>query len=573
MRKIVAIFTIALLCCGFIPQHKAMKSKRDTRSVSELYTDAIKCLKIHKDTLAATKNLTVLFAKDSTNAEAIYLYSRITKDIKESVVFAEMAYKLDPTNRFYLEHYAQLLYNLDENKKALPLYKKIVEKSTNAVDFHHCAVLHITANNDTEAALKVLDEADARFGQLPGITQLRHKILIRTNRADEAEANAIKLIEKAPHITENYVSLADLYVETKRDSLAMVTYKRALAIDSTSIELLADYSSFCRNQGYIGEYFRVLKKLMLSNEVPVSAKISEWLSLTNAHEAYIRYFHLYDEIITSIYSLHRDNLDVKRCLALHLFYRKDEEEALKLYKECSKSSQPSVYDFHRIIDIESEYMSRADSAMLYLNRGLETFPLDVRLNFTKANIMRGDNKYDEAIHHYDVALRHEDNDTLRSFLLGNIGDVHHLRKDMKSCYKAYDAALALNSRNESVLNNYSYFLSLDGKNLKKALEMITLANEISENNPTFLDTKAWVLYKLGNYTEAKKVMQKALSLNRNNSYEYPLHYGHILYALGEEFMAKTYWRKALEACTNQEEVNEVQESIAKVLPKQKKQKK
>ena len=573
MRKIVAIFTIALLCCGFIPQHKAMKSKRDTRSVSELYTDAIKCLNIHKDTLAATKNLTALFAKDSTNAEAIYLYSRITKDVREAVVFAEMAYKLDPTNHFYLERYANLLYSLDENKKALPLYKKIVVKSTNVIDFHHLAVLHIITNNDTAAALKVLDDATARFGRISGITDLRQKILVRSGRGDLAEAEAIKLIEEAPHITENYVALANLYVEAKRDSLAMVTYKRALAIDSTSINLLADYSSFCRNQGYIGEYFKVLKKLMLSNEVPVSAKISEWRSLTNSTEAYRHYFSLYDDIISSIYSLHRDDFVVKRCLAFHLSIKREYEDALNLYKECSKSSQANVCDYYFIIDIESENMSRPDSAMLYLNRGLEAFPLDVRLNRIKGNTMLVDKKYDEAIHHYDVALRHEGNDTLRSFLLGNIGDVHHLRKDMKSCYTAYDAALVFNSRNESVLNNYSYFLSLEGKNLKKALEMITLANEISENNPTFLDTKAWVLYKLGNYTEAKKVMQKALSLNRNNSYEYPLHYGHILYALGEEFMAKTYWRKALEACTNQEEVNEVQESIAKVLPKQKKQKK
>ena len=573
MRKIVAIFTIALLCCGFIPQHKAIKSKRDTRSVSELYTDAIKCLNIHKDTLAATKNLTALFAKDSTNAEAIYLYSRITKDVREAVVFAEMAYKLDPTNHFYLERYAQLLYNLDENTKALPLYKKIVEKSTNAFDFYHYAVLHITANNDTDAALKVLDEADARFGRLPLITQLRHRILVRSNRADEAEADAIKLIEKAPHNTENYVSLANLYVDTKRDSLAMITYKRALAIDSTSIELLADYGEFCRNQGYVREFFRVLKKLVLSNEVPVSAKISEWRSLTNSTEAYRHYFSLYDDIITSIYSLHRDDFVVKRCLAFHLSIKREYEDALNLYKECSKSSQANVYDYYFIIDIESENMSRPDSAMLYLNRGLEAFPQDVRLNRIKGNTMLVDKKYDEAIHYYDMALRHEDNDTLRSNILSDIGDVHHLRKDMKSCYKAYDAALVFNSRNESVLNNYSYFLSLEGKNLKKALEMTTLANEISENNPTFLDTKAWVLYKLGNYTEAKKVMQKALSLDRSQSFEYPLHYGHILYALGEDFMAKTYWRKALEACTNQEEVNEVQESIAKVLPKQKKQKK
>ena len=33
-----------------------------------------------------------------------------------------------------------------------------------------------------------------------------------------------------------------------------------------------------------------------------------------------------------------------------------------------------------------------------------------------------------------------------------------------------------------------------------------------------------------------------------------LHYGDILHALGEEFMAKTYWRKALERGADKEEI-------------------
>ena len=91
-------------------------------------------------------------------------------------------------------------------------------------------------------------------------------------------------------------------------------------------------------------------------------------------------------------------------------------------------------------------------------------------------------------------------------------------------------------------------------NLDKALEMVERALELSANNPTFLDTKAWVLYKLGRYAEAKKVMQYAISLDRSKSPEYALHYGDILHALGEEFMAKTYWRKALERGADKEEI-------------------
>ena len=49
-------------------------------------------------------------------------------------------------------------------------------------------------------------------------------------------------------------------------------------------------------------------------------------------------------------------------------------------------------------------------------------------------------------------------------------------------------------------------------------------------------------------------MQQALSLDRANSADLALHYGDILHALGEEFMAKTYWRKALERGADKEDI-------------------
>ena len=49
-------------------------------------------------------------------------------------------------------------------------------------------------------------------------------------------------------------------------------------------------------------------------------------------------------------------------------------------------------------------------------------------------------------------------------------------------------------------------------------------------------------------------MQQALSRDRVQSPELAMHYGDILHALGEEFMAKTYWRKALERGADKSEV-------------------
>jgi Tfp pilus assembly protein PilF len=144
------------------------------------------------------------------------------------------------------------------------------------------------------------------------------------------------------------------------------------------------------------------------------------------------------------------------------------------------------------------------------------------------------------------ALKHAEDSKAKSSLWGSIGDQYHELGEQRKSYDAYYKALNLNMNNAIVLNNFAYHLSVNNKSLKQALQMAKRATELSPNNATYLDTLAWVYYKLGEYEQAKKVMQQAMSFDRENSSELALHYGDILDALGSTFMAQTYWRKALE---------------------------
>ena len=239
---------------------------------------------------------------------------------------------------------------------------------------------------------------------------------------------------------------------------------------------------------------------------------------------------------------------------------------MRLCKQLIDYKKPNIEEFTRVIEIEN-HLNRPDSVRHYTDVALALFPHNTDLLHLRGALALQRKEFDDAIVLYNEALRHADNDTLRSSLWGAIGDVEHQRNEMKRCFKAYDKALRYHADNAMVLNNYAYFLSEDGKSLERALTMISRALALSQNNSTYLDTMAWVLYKLGRYDEAKKYMQQALSLDRHRSAELALHYGDILHALGEEFMAKTYWRKALERGADKEEIER------RFLPEKGKQKK
>ena len=556
---------VALLCCGFIPQHKATRQATPQKSVSELYAEAIKAVTIHKDTVGAIGAIEAVFQQDSNYAPALNLLSRITRVPKNAVEYAERAYLADTTNRYYLEDYGKALVQGGEYSKAVSIFGKIVQKSTEPNDYRILAIL-LDGSRKTTEAIAVLDTAEVRFGRIPLLGRLRQYYLLKTGQTLAAEADAHKAIEEAPYLAENHISLAEIYSATRRDSLALASYQRAIAIDSLDVEPWLALGEYYQKRGDVGAYLTILERIFGNDQLPLQGKIEEWKSLSNDMNAYRKFYPQYDALIKRLYIRHPESKEVATSYAQHLILSGEVEEALRLCKQLIDYKKPNIEEFTRVIEIEN-HLNRPDSVRHYTDVALALFPHNTDLLHLRGALALQRKEFDDAIVLYNEALKHADNDTLRSSLWGAIGDVEHQRNEMKRCFKAYDKALRYHADNAMVLNNYAYFLSEDGKSLERALTMISRALALSQNNSTYLDTMAWVLYKLGRYDEAKKYMQQALSLDRHRSAELALHYGDILHALGEEFMAKTYWRKALERGADKEEIER------RFLPEKGKQKK
>jgi tetratricopeptide (TPR) repeat protein len=80
------------------------------------------------------------------------------------------------------------------------------------------------------------------------------------------------------------------------------------------------------------------------------------------------------------------------------------------------------------------------------------------------------------------------------------------------------------------------------------------AIDAEPNNESYVDTYAWILHRLGRNEEAKRYMRQALTLSGQRDASLLCHYADILWALGEKFMAETYWKKAVEVGYDSEEM-------------------
>jgi predicted Zn-dependent protease len=74
------------------------------------------------------------------------------------------------------------------------------------------------------------------------------------------------------------------------------------------------------------------------------------------------------------------------------------------------------------------------------------------------------------------------------------------------------------------------------------------------DNPTYLDTHAWVLYVREKYKEARRVIEKAISTGKASATHFE-HYGDILYKLGDVEGAVAQWEKAKGMNANSEILN------------------
>ncbi len=138
-----------------------------------------------------------------------------------------------------------------------------------------------------------------------------------------------------------------------------------------------------------------------------------------------------------------------------------------------------------------------------------------------------------------------------------VGDGSFKTGDIERSTKEYDVVLTLNPDNVIAVNNYAYYLAIGGGDLDKAEELSRKAVGEQPENPTYLDTLAWILYLKGEYAEALALQEKAMeniTPDAESSGEYWDHFGDIQYMNGEKDKALESWKKALELDSDNKEI-------------------
>lgn len=462
--------------------------------------------------------------------------------------YSVKAYIEDTTNYWYCGQLAEIYSSLRDYNKAIELGEKLTRLRTDSDDPLRNLATYYYYNNNIDQAMALIDTLKTRFGENPDVALL-HSNMIRNLKEPTPEMvkeveDYVTLYDDIPNFV---IVLGDIYLRMGLSDKAVESYKRAKEIEPRELRgdvALFDFYYKRQNQG---EAIKYLPSLFRAPEIDLKAKMELYKEMVETNVYLYRNFYNYvDDASMSLMQSYPTNMDVRKLYSEHLLRKGELKGAMDFHKSGLDAGIYDFESFQMIMEIEA-YNKNYDSMKVYIDRGLSLFPDKKReLNMANVSYYSMTNQYPKAIALIEQEIKEISGDSLLGVYYGTMGDLYHSAGKNKQAYKAYDKALKYDPENIMVLNNYSYYLSIEEKDLDRALKMSLIVLNKEPSNSTFIDTYAWILYKLGRYNEAREIIAKAVALDTTKSSALVLHYGDILYKLGQRSSAESYWKKALE---------------------------
>ena len=407
-------------------------------------------------------------------------------------------------------------------------------------------------------------------------------LLYRLGDLQGAEDNYRKAADLALESSDKmnaYIDLAAFYLKVSKPEKAIETYRKAMLIDPTDIEPALDIAS------------------IYSAEADTVAADSIYNSLI---EKYKNDLGTLNVIISSLFSAERldlaervarltaelqpDNASLQRRYALVVFGRADFPRAESLMVELDKKGMANglIYgylarilqdrdDFHKaeeyynkslalddtlsnswvnlavVVDAQGRYQE----AVSIMHKALEKNPADsIPILFYTAVIHARNDRFDLARDGYlRLSKSQPDNIDIRF----NLAAAYERLGQFEDSEREFKRVIKQTPDNALALNYLGYMYADRGIKLDEALEMIKKAVSLDPQNGAYLDSYAWVLYRLGRFEEALAQMKEALKYDQEDAVLFD-HQGDIYAALTSYDLARESWAKALELDPDNEDI-------------------
>ncbi|WP_099291378.1 tetratricopeptide repeat protein [Butyricimonas sp. Marseille-P3923] len=468
------------------------------------------------------------------------------EDLNLPLQLMREAVQLEPDNIWYNLLLANILQKKSMIEEACKVYDELIAKHPEREDFYIIQVDLYTSTEKWEKAIEVLNRYEKQFGvNEPAIIE-KAKLYSKMDNVKRASSEIMKLIKKYPENTDYLGLLAELYLSHNQEKKGLQLLNR----------IVKDYPDNGFVQFYLADYYRTkkdslntekyIRPALANDNIDNNLKVQYLLKLlVNQADLSLSTDHIY-RYVQLLLEKYPGDLSV-RTLNADFLKRENKLEECKKELEFIISKEKNNY----LVWEELMFLSNqlGDTAAMK-SEGLEClnyFPNEPLPYMMISLPMLIEGNYAKATGYLQKGLElAPDKSFIKSQLYAYLGECYYKQDSIEIAFSMFDSAIAINPNDIMTLNNYSYYLSLRNERLNQAEKMISTALSADPNNATFLDTYAWVLFKLKNYSLARFYMRSAIENTEKPSGVLYEHYGDILYMNGDKEEALKMWKKALE---------------------------
>ena len=458
----------------------------------------------------------------------------------------QKAVKYNPDIFDYKVSLADIYRETGNFTESIRLYETLVAEQPAKPEFNFYLSNLYLKQNQIDKAIQSLDALENTIGMNEAVSIQKFKLYLEVEQMENALKELEKLAAKNPMQAKYQIMIGDYYLDNDNLDKALFYYEKAYNMDPQNpyyvVSMANYYEKTGDNDAASNEIEMALRNPLLDIDTKISilGKYIENL-ITNKKD-----IESVDSLFKTLMEQHSQEKDLNMMYGQFLISQNKFEEAGFQFKLVTEADPENFFAWRLLREI-AIIEENTDEIIRICSLALEIFPEKTEFYFYKGNAYYQIKKYSDALTVFLEGIKFipEEDKASFSMFYGQIGDLYHHLNKKEEAYDSYEKSLEYNENNIYVLNNYAYFLSLDKEHLDRAERMISKCIKMQPNNPTYIDTYAWVFFQKGNYTLAKFYIESAISNGGEKSPDILEHYGDILYKTGNTDKAIEQWEKAL----------------------------
>ena len=488
----------------------------------------------------------------------IYLLSNQLELARKSL---GTAYTLDPGNQWYTLAYLNSLGAGEDYDEIEKILKEKIKNEPEEVEWEFQLATVYYSKGKAKKAIRLLEAIEKERGFSEKVTLQKASIYEEEQEYELARREIEKVMVLFPEALQFRIVAAELCLKSGNEERAATYYKEILEIDSTNIFALTNLTDFYRKKEDYPNSFMFLARSFQNPTIDVKRK-KAILSYYLTEEKYVNQFpDDLDKLVQVFVEMHPEDPE-GRLLATDFYIdRRDYGRAydqLDNYLEFHTGNYP-IY-MQAILLANAASLNR--ELVNVSGRAMEIYPDSADIRFFRGVGLYELGTYQLLLDNFKgiswdrfSAIEYR----MQAKML--VAEAHYRLEDFAESDSLFEALIEEDPGNDVVLNNYSYYLAEREVKLNKAKSWSQQAIRNNPENSTFLDTYAWVLFKLKDFEEAEKYIMDALEKGGKNDPEVNEHAGDIQVALKSFEVARSYYMKAIILGGRKEKLEKKIESI------------